>query len=96
MSGKSGERVICPRCDEGVNFGHFRRSFAWSMENRFASPVPVPTFATGSRSRRKIDHTLVLHFYAPVFHAPLLDVSRPDAVLFAPPVPKHPEHKADG
>jgi hypothetical protein len=41
-----------------------------------------------------------LVIYSPVIYSPVLDaaflyVPLPNAVLFAPPVPKHPNHKAD-
>src|SRR5580692_9804036 len=59
------------------------------MENQFASPVPIPSFATGSQLCRKIDYALT-PVYATLLYATLVW-----AVLLAPPVPKHPEHEAD-
>ena len=60
----------------------------------FASPAPVPSFATGSRFRRKIDHARALRVDAR-HSMRRLSTGSPFAVLFAPPIPKHPNHKAD-
>src|ERR1700722_18010291 len=65
------------------------------MENQSASPVPVPSFATGSRWSRKIDRALVPRFDTRVFDAPIFYAPVSHVVFFAPPIPKHPNHKAD-